>query len=152
MFAANVDVDYDFGSDSFFRSVSVGARASVRNESDVDTGTYWAPLAQPWAGIKYYLSGDNTPTHTVAPDGSPNDYQLYNFPQYFGGRVPSPGAVLMPSESVMIDRGYAKIVLTDAQRKDYDGIKGGADARRAYIHKLASDPHVLETQREATGR
>jgi len=52
----------------------------------------------------------------------------------------------------MIDRGYAKIVLTDAQRKDYDGIKGGADARRAYIHKLASDPRVLETQREATGR
>ena len=52
----------------------------------------------------------------------------------------------------MIDRGYAKIVLTDAQRRDYDAIKGGADARRAYVHKLASDPHVLETQREATGR
>jgi hypothetical protein len=52
----------------------------------------------------------------------------------------------------MIDRGYAKIVLTDAQRKDYDGIKGGADARRAYIHKLASDPHVLETQRDAAAQ
>jgi len=52
----------------------------------------------------------------------------------------------------MTDRGYVKIVLTDNQRKNYDGIKGGGDARRAYIYKLASDPHVLETQREATAR
>jgi len=52
----------------------------------------------------------------------------------------------------MIDRGYTRIVLTENQRKDYEGIKGAADARRAYIHGLASDPHVLETQREAVGR
>jgi hypothetical protein len=52
----------------------------------------------------------------------------------------------------MTDLGYAKIVLTEKQRKDYDGIKGGTEARRAYIYTLASDPHVLETQREATGR
>lgn len=51
----------------------------------------------------------------------------------------------------MIHRGYAKIVLTENQRREYAGIKGGADARRVYIHKLASDPHVLETQREAVG-
>jgi len=49
----------------------------------------------------------------------------------------------------MTNLGYAKIVLTEKQRRDYDGIKGGAEARRAYIYKLASDPHVLETQREA---
>lgn len=47
----------------------------------------------------------------------------------------------------MANLGYAKVVLTDQQRKDYDAIKGGADARRLYLHKLASDPHVLETQR-----
>lgn len=52
----------------------------------------------------------------------------------------------------MIDRGYAKIVLTENQRREYDGIKGGANARHAYIHNLASDPHVLETQREAVAR
>lgn len=52
----------------------------------------------------------------------------------------------------MTSLGYAKIVLTEKQRKDYDGIKGGADARRAYIYKLASDPHVLETQREAAAQ
>lgn len=137
MFAANVDVDYDFGSDSFFRSVSVGARASVRNESDVDTGTYWAPLAQPWAGIKYYLSGDNTPTHTVAPDGSPNDYQLYNFPQYFGGRVPSPGAVLMPSESVMKNYDWYHLLSTYGQR-----IPGGTPQDYYNAHLLNTNGPV----------
>jgi hypothetical protein len=52
----------------------------------------------------------------------------------------------------MIDHGYAKIVLTESQRKEYAGIKGDADMRRTYIHKLASDPHVLETQRQVTAR
>lgn len=47
----------------------------------------------------------------------------------------------------MVKLGYAKIVLTEDQRKEYDGIKG-TDARRIYLHKLASDPHVLETQRQ----
>lgn len=52
----------------------------------------------------------------------------------------------------MLQRGYAKIVLTEEQRNEYSNMKGGADARRAYIHELASDPHVLETQREAAAR
>ena len=54
--------------------------------------------------------------------------------------------------SCMIDHGYAKIVLTEDQRKAYGEVKGGADARRAYIHKLASDPHVLEKQREVAAQ
>lgn len=54
--------------------------------------------------------------------------------------------------SCMIDRGYTKIVLTEDQRKEYGGVKGGAEARRAYIHKLASDPHVLEMQREVAAQ
>lgn len=48
----------------------------------------------------------------------------------------------------MTKLGYSKIVLTDDQRKKYIEMKGGADARRAYVHELGTDPHVLETQRE----
>lgn len=48
----------------------------------------------------------------------------------------------------MLKLGYAKIVLTADQRNEYSSMKGGADARRNYIHQLASDPQVLETQRE----
>lgn len=54
--------------------------------------------------------------------------------------------------SCMIQNGYTKIILTEDQRNEYSKLKGGADARRAYIHKLASDPHVLETQREAVAQ
>jgi len=54
--------------------------------------------------------------------------------------------------SCMIKHGYAKVVLTENQRKEYEGIKGSADVRRAYIHKIASDPHVLETQRQVTAQ
>jgi TonB-dependent receptor len=96
MFAANFDLDYEIGDDSFFRSVSMGARASVRNENDNFIGQYWAPLAQTWAGIQYFLSGPE-----ASPNGSPDDYEIYDFPGFFGGRVPSPGAVLMPSQSLM---------------------------------------------------
>jgi hypothetical protein len=51
----------------------------------------------------------------------------------------------------MAQRGYAKVVLTEEQRKEYSEMKGGADARRLYLHQLASDPQVLETQRENAG-
>jgi hypothetical protein len=54
--------------------------------------------------------------------------------------------------SCMLQHGYTKIVLTEDQRNEYSEMKGGADARRAYLHELASDPHVLETQREAVAR
>jgi hypothetical protein len=54
--------------------------------------------------------------------------------------------------SCMVGLGYTKIVLTEDQRNEYSEMKGGADARRAYIHELASDPHVLETQREAVAQ
>lgn len=52
----------------------------------------------------------------------------------------------------MLDHGYAKIVLTDDQRSEYRAMKGGAKARRTYLYTLASDPRLLETQREAAPR
>lgn len=52
----------------------------------------------------------------------------------------------------MRDHGYAKIVLTEDQRNEYSEMKGGAQARRTFIHELASNPHVIETQRESAPR
>ncbi len=54
--------------------------------------------------------------------------------------------------SCMLHHGYTKIVLTEDQRNEYSEMKGGADARRAYLHELASDPHVLETQRQTVAQ
>ncbi|SNT02782.1 hypothetical protein [Sphingopyxis indica] len=52
----------------------------------------------------------------------------------------------------MLDHGYTKIVLTEDQRNEYSEIKGGAEARRSFIYELASNPHLLEAQREAAPR
>ncbi len=54
--------------------------------------------------------------------------------------------------SCMVGLGYTKIVLTEDQRNAYSEMKGGADARRAYLHELASDPQVLGTQRETASQ
>jgi hypothetical protein len=43
---------------------------------------------------------------TITPNGTvkPGDYEVFNFPGYFGGSVQSPGAILVPSAELM--QGY----------------------------------------------
>lgn len=49
-------------------------------------------------------------------------------------------------ESCLMDRGYVKFALTDAQADHLRMLEAGSDARRAYLHSLASDPDVLTRQ------
>lgn len=49
----------------------------------------------------------------------------------------------------LTERGYVRFELTPAQRKALARLKHGSDARRAYLHRLASDPAVLAAQRVA---
>ncbi|WP_116092188.1 hypothetical protein [Sphingomonas crusticola] len=48
----------------------------------------------------------------------------------------------------LIDHGYHRFHLTDAQRKRLEKLKVGSEERHAYLHKLASDPEILSTQAE----
>ena len=43
-------------------------------------------------------------------------------------------------------RGYRKFKLTSAQRHALAKLPVGSDARHAYLHSLASNARVLETQ------
>lgn len=43
-------------------------------------------------------------------------------------------------------RGYRQFRLTAQQIKTLDGLQRGSDARRAYLHHLASDPAVIARQ------
>jgi TonB-dependent receptor len=97
MFAGNLDVDYSFGEGSFLKAISVGARASKRTEDDNFIGTYWAPLAETWAGIQYFLNDTQNPANSSPP----SDYMVATFPHFFGGKTPVPGNVLVPSTSLM---------------------------------------------------
>jgi hypothetical protein len=44
-------------------------------------------------------------------------------------------------------RGYSRFQLTADQAAQLRHLKRGSDARRAYLHSLASDPEVMERQR-----
>ena len=46
----------------------------------------------------------------------------------------------------LLDHGYHRFRLTDDQRKHLEKLKIGSDARHAYLHKLASDPDILQAQ------
>ena len=48
-------------------------------------------------------------------------------------------------QQCMIDRGYTRFALTEAQRAEI-AAAGGAEQRRLALHKLASDGAVLEAQ------
>jgi hypothetical protein len=50
-------------------------------------------------------------------------------------------------ESCLAERGYVKFRLTSEQRKRLRSLREGTDARRAYLHSLASNPAVLERQK-----
>ena len=49
-------------------------------------------------------------------------------------------------EDCLAMRGYVKFELTDEQYDMLEEFEHGSDARRAYLHSLASDPNVLATQ------
>jgi hypothetical protein len=49
----------------------------------------------------------------------------------------------------MIDHQYVRFALTDQQQAEYRKVSGGPANRAKYIHSLASDPAILESQKEA---
>jgi hypothetical protein len=48
----------------------------------------------------------------------------------------------------LMDHGYHRFHLTEAQREGLEKLKVGSEERHAYLHKLASDPQILRTQAE----
>ena len=51
-------------------------------------------------------------------------------------------------DQCLVGRGYSKFWLTDDQRHRLTKLKAGSDERRAYLYSLASDPAVLQNQKE----
>jgi hypothetical protein len=50
-------------------------------------------------------------------------------------------------DTCLIDRGYSRFRLTADQAERLHHLKRGSEARRAYLHSLASDPQVMARQR-----
>jgi hypothetical protein len=52
------------------------------------------------------------------------------------------------TDQCLISRGYSKFRLTDDQRRQLKHLKFGSDQRRVYLYSLATNPAVLQSQRE----
>jgi hypothetical protein len=50
------------------------------------------------------------------------------------------------------ERGYVQFRLTDEQREALADLRNGSDERRAFLHGLASDPAVLDSQKLPVAR
>lgn len=50
-------------------------------------------------------------------------------------------------DACLARRGYTHFALTDAQQKELRHLRRGSIERRLYLHRLGSDPEVLERQR-----
>jgi iron complex outermembrane receptor protein len=93
LYAANVDFDFKISDDGFFRSVGVGARYGDRTETDLNSGFNWTALGAGWNG---------SPVVPFA-NSRPGDTEVVDWGDFFRGDLNLPGAVLMPSMS-MVDR------------------------------------------------
>ena len=51
-------------------------------------------------------------------------------------------------QQCMIQRGYTRFALTEAQRSEMAKFKDGSQERREYLHKLASDAAIVEQQKQ----
>ncbi|KRA61700.1 TonB-dependent receptor [Caulobacter sp. Root655] len=107
MVAAHIDLEYRVSDDGFLRSISVGARTANRSENDNFAGSYFAPLGQSWMGRNF---GTHLEDPTFGPGNiqylnNPNvrqsDYQVANFPNFFGGKVAVPSQLFVASDSLM---------------------------------------------------
>ena len=110
MLSGHVDVDYNLGEDGFFKSISAGVRVDNRVERDDFIGTYYADL-----GAYGYGTGARTPTNDTAALGNSADYTVSTFPNFFNGRVAAPGAVLLPSPSLMKSFNWLYLLSTYGQ-------------------------------------
>ena len=90
-FAANLDAEYKFETEGFFKSAKVGARLADRRERDLGNGYNWSALGRGWNG---------SPQLTFA-DAREGDVSSDAFDNFFRGEVSIPGELLFPSEEMV---------------------------------------------------
>jgi TonB-dependent receptor len=95
--AARIDLKYDFPEDDdvFFKSVKVGARYSDRDQTARFSTYNWGVLSEQWGGG---AANGNGPVWLNSPIPSRGNQplstiELFSFPNFFGGAVPSPAGV-----------------------------------------------------------
>jgi iron complex outermembrane receptor protein len=92
MSAANLDAEYKFEDDSFFKSVKIGGRWSDRKERDFNNGFTWTALGRGWTGVPTPYSPQLTFANAAA-----GDVDGYAFDNFFHGQIAVPAQMLWPT-------------------------------------------------------
>ena len=87
--SGNLDAEYHFPDDSFFRSVKVGGRWAERTERDLNNGFNWAALGRGW--------GASAPPQLTYANARPGDVEQYVFDNFFRGNAQLPGLNYFPT-------------------------------------------------------
>ena len=85
--AEHLEYDYTISEDRFFRSFEAGARYADHTETDEASNYNYTALCAGWNGCN----------PTTFAEGRPGDYSAAPFTNYFRGKIPLPGNVLLPS-------------------------------------------------------
>ena len=85
--AEHLEYEYTISEDRFFRSFEVGARYADHTETDQASNYNYTALCAGWNGCN----------PVTFAEGQPGDYSAAPFTNYFQGKIPLPGNVLLPS-------------------------------------------------------
>jgi TonB-dependent receptor len=95
--AGRIDLKYDFPEDDdvFFKSVKVGARYSDRDQTARFSTYNWGVLSEQWGGGAANGNGPVWLNSPIPSNGNQplSTTELFSFPNFFGGAVPSPAGV-----------------------------------------------------------
>lgn len=92
LYAGNLDAEYKFSDEAFFRSLKVGVRYADRTERDLNSGYNWTALGRGWS--------DDDPQLTFA-NARAGDVETRTFDNFFRGKANLPGNTLMPSQAMV---------------------------------------------------
>ena len=111
MTALNLDADYEIG-DGFFKEIKYGARYADRAETDSFDGTWWSAINE-----TYDSPTGTQKTVATSPAG---DWSVYNFPNFFNGKIAVPGSFIFSNfKSVDCASCLAHDIATYAQGSEF---------------------------------
>jgi len=119
LYAWKTDVRYKFDH-PVMRDLRFGVRATRREVNNISSmGSEWMSAAEPW-GVKNTSIAGQPAVKSDLPDWAPRanlgylsdprygalvDTTTYNFNNFFNGKVPTPGALVVPSMAAVRDYG-----------------------------------------------
>jgi TonB-dependent receptor len=111
--AERLDADYRFDDNPWLQSLRLGVRATDKEAITRETGWNWGFLSN-----AFWNGGASSPgaaylNNTAQVPGSASS--LYNFPNFFNGKVPSPGPYWFASSSLVSSTAAAYNILKNTE-------------------------------------